>query len=208
MKPDLRAKILENEKSGAQVRLRLSEAEKWAFEIKSANMALRKTMTALKTLLFTVILPGAATVYIPYWLLSSPSAPAPMPIGGFRYIGWLPILLGAAIYFRCAWDFTYAGKGPPAPIDPPKEVVVRGLYRYVRNPMYAGILTLLFGEALFFASRQLFVYAGAIFLLFHLFVIFYEEPALRQKFGESYRRYCETVPRWMPRWKKTAAFLA
>ncbi len=62
--------------------------------------------------------------------------------------------------------------------------------------MYVGILTLLAGEARLFASRQLLIYGGAIFLLFNLFVIFYEEPALRQKFGESYRRYCETVPRW------------
>jgi protein-S-isoprenylcysteine O-methyltransferase Ste14 len=163
-------------------------------------------MTALKTLLFTVIMPGTVTLYIPYWLLTSPSAPA--PLGLWRYWGLVPMLLGAAIYFWCAWDFTFAGKGTPAPIDPPKELVVRGLYRYVRNPMYVGILTLLIGEAWFFASRQLFIYAGVIFLLFNLFVIFYEEPALRQKFGESYRRYCEAVPRWIPRWKKTGALLA
>jgi protein-S-isoprenylcysteine O-methyltransferase Ste14 len=164
-------------------------------------------MNALKTLLFTVIMPGTVTVYIPYWLLSSPTKPAPLPIGAWRYFGWLPMLLGAAIYFWCAWDFTFAGKGTPAPIDPPKELVVRGLYRYVRNPMYVGVLTLLIGEALLFASRQLFIYAGVIFLLFNLFVIFYEEPALRQKFGESYRRYCETVPRWIPRRTKATAFL-
>lgn len=165
-------------------------------------------MTALKTLIFTVIMPGTVTIYIPYWLLSSPSTPAPLPIGVWRYWGLLPMLLGAAIYFWCAWDFTFAGKGTPAPIDPPKELVVRGLYKYVRNPMYLGVLTLLIGEALFFASRQLFIYAGAIFLLFNLFIRFYEEPALRQKFGESYRRYCETVPRWMPRWTKAAALRA
>ena len=163
-------------------------------------------MTALKTLIFTVIMPGTVAVYIPYWLLSSPSPP--LPIGVVRYFGLLPMLLGAAIYFRCAWDFTFSGKGTPAPIDPPKELVVRGLYRYVRNPMYVGILTLLAGEVLFFASRQLFIYTGAIFLLFNLFIIFYEEPALRQKFGESYRRYCETVPRWIPRWTKAARLRA
>ncbi len=165
-------------------------------------------MTALKTLIFTVIMPGTVTIYIPYWLLSSPSTPAPLPIGVWRHWGLLPMLLGAAIYFWCAWDFSFAGKGTPAPIDPPKELVVRGLYKYVRNPMYLGVLTLLIGEALFFASRQLFIYAGAIFLLFNLFIRFYEEPALRQKFGESYRRYCETVPRWMPRWTKAAALRA
>lgn len=156
-------------------------------------------MTALKTLIFTVIMPGTVTVYIPYWLLSSPSAPLPLPLGLWRYLGLLPMLFGAAIYFRCAWDFTFTGKGTPAPIEPPQELVVRGLYRYVRNPMYVGVLTLLIGEALFFASRQLFIYAAVIFLLFNLFVIFYEEPALRQKFGEPYREYCTAVPRWIPR---------
>jgi len=106
-------------------------------------------MTALKTLIFTVIVPGAVTVYIPYLLLSSP--PAPLPVGMSRYFGLLPMLFGTAIYFRCAWDFAFAGKGTPAPIDPPKELVVRGLYRYARNPMYVGILTLLAGEAWFLA---------------------------------------------------------
>jgi protein-S-isoprenylcysteine O-methyltransferase Ste14 len=156
-------------------------------------------MTALKTLLFTAILPGAATVYIPYWLLSSPPARASLPIGNFRYIGSIPILLGAVIYLWCAWDFTFTGRGTPGPLDPPKELVVKGLYRYTRNPMYAGVLTLLFGEAVFFASRQLFIYAGVVFLIFHLFVVLYEEPALRRKFGDSYQQYCRAVPRWFPK---------
>jgi protein-S-isoprenylcysteine O-methyltransferase Ste14 len=158
-------------------------------------------MAALKTLLFTLVVPGTVTIYIPYLLLTSPSAPSPLPIGIFRYLGVLPILLGAAIYFLCAWDFAFAGRGTPAPIDPPKELVVKGLYRYVRNPMYVGVVTLLLGEALFFASRQLLFYAGAVFLFFHLFVLFYEEPALRRGFGESYERYCKAVPRWIFRFE-------
>jgi protein-S-isoprenylcysteine O-methyltransferase Ste14 len=155
-------------------------------------------MVAIKTLLFTVFVPGTATILIPYWLLSSEPARS-LPIGIFRYLGVAPILLGAAIYLQCAWDFTFTGKGTPAPIDPPKELVVRGLYRYVRNPMYVGVLTLLLGETLFFASRALLEYTGLLFLIFHLFVLLYEEPALKRKFGESYQRYCETVPRWIPR---------
>jgi protein-S-isoprenylcysteine O-methyltransferase Ste14 len=107
-------------------------------------------------------------------------------------------LIGTAIYFWCAWDFTFAGRGTPAPIDPPKELVVRGLYRYVRNPMYVGILSILLGEALLFASWRLFEYTAVVFIFFFLFVTLYEEPILRQKFGESYRRYCESVPRWIP----------
>jgi protein-S-isoprenylcysteine O-methyltransferase Ste14 len=157
----------------------------------------------IKTIFFTLLVPGIVTVLVPYWLLSSRSAPPPMQLGVFRYFGWLPILTGAAIYLWCAWDFTYAGRGTPAPIDPPKELVARGLYRHVRNPMYIGILSILLGEALLFASRSLFEYTAVAFSFFFLLVILYEEPILRQKFGESYRQYCESVPRWVPRRMKT-----
>lgn len=155
-------------------------------------------MILLKTLIFTLIVPGTVTVLIPCWLLSSRSAPPAPWIGIFRYFGVLPMLLGASIYLWCAWDFTFAGRGTPAPIDPPKELVARGLYRYVRNPMYVGVLSILFGEALFFESRTLFGYAAIAFVFFYLFVVFYEEPVLAQKFGESYQRYRQTVPRWIP----------
>jgi len=83
-------------------------------------------------------------------------------------------------------------------MDPPKELVVRGLYRYVRNPMYVGILSILLGEALLFASQRLFEYAAVAFIFFFLLVVLYEEPVLRNKFGESYRQYCKKVPRWIP----------
>ena len=154
-------------------------------------------MTLIKTIIFTFLVPGTVTILVPYWLLSS-SVP-PMHLGLFRYFGVLPILIGAAIYFLCAWDFTFAGRGTPAPIDPPKELVVRGLYRYVRNPMYVGILSILLGEALFFASSRMFAYTAVVFTFFLFFVVLYEEPILRHKFGESYRQYCLDVPRWLPR---------
>jgi len=112
------------------------------------------------------------------------------------------ILIGASIYLRCAWDFAFAGRGTPAPIDPPKELVVRGLYRYVRNPMYVGVLSVVVGQAIWFEARGLFAYAALCFLLFFAFVVLYEEPALRRKFGESYERYCNEVPRWIPRLKR------
>lgn len=155
-------------------------------------------MVPLKTIVFTFLFPGSFTILVPYWLLSSRSLP-PLELGVLRYFGALPILIGAAIYFWCAWDFTFAGRGTPAPIDPPKELVVRGLYRYVRNPMYIGILLILLGEAFLFASQGLFVYVAVMFTVYFLVVILYEEPTLKQKFGESYRRYCRNVPRWIPR---------
>jgi protein-S-isoprenylcysteine O-methyltransferase Ste14 len=154
-------------------------------------------MTLLKTLMFTIVVPGSVTILIPLWLLSLRSSPHSQ-IGIFRYLGAIPILLGASIYLWCAWDFTFAGRGTPAPIDPPKELVVRGLYRYVRNPMYVGVVSILFGEALFFESRILFEYAAIVFIFFYLFVVLYEEPILMKKFGESYRNYCKSIPRWIP----------
>jgi protein-S-isoprenylcysteine O-methyltransferase Ste14 len=155
-------------------------------------------MIALKTLIFTILVPGAVAVLVPSVLLSSPGARGSMKLDGFRYFGLAGILVGALIYLWCAWDFTFSGKGSPAPIDPPKKLVVRGLYRYVRNPMYVGVLTLILGQAIWFECVQLFAYAGTAFVLMYAFVFFYEEPALKRKFGESYERYCEAVPRWIP----------
>jgi protein-S-isoprenylcysteine O-methyltransferase Ste14 len=158
-------------------------------------------MVALKTLIFTVLVPGTVTVYIPYLLLSSADAAQRLPLGVFRYFGVIPILIGVAIYFWCAWDFTFTGRGTPAPIDPPKELVAKGLYRFVRNPMYVGVVTLLLGEAILFGSRALFIYAAAAFVIYQLFVVLYEEPVLRRKFGAAYQRYCAETPRWFPRSK-------
>jgi protein-S-isoprenylcysteine O-methyltransferase Ste14 len=155
-------------------------------------------ITALKSLIFTLLVPGTVAILVPYWIVSS-GARGTIARGSLHYIGLPLIAIGAAIYFWCAWDFTFAGKGTPAPIDPPKHLVVRGLYRYVRNPMYVGVLSLILGQAIWFESAQLAGYAGLAFVLMHSFVLLYEEPALKRKFGESYERYCGTVPRWIPR---------
>lgn len=150
----------------------------------------------IKTLVFTVLVPGTVTVYIPYRLLGSR---AEFVLNGHHVLGLLPIAVGAAFYFWCAWDFAFAGHGTPAPIDPPKALVSRGLYRVVRNPMYLAVVLVLFGESLVFASWTILRYALLVWLLFHLFVVFYEEPALRKKFGMTYEEYCSAVWRWIPR---------
>jgi protein-S-isoprenylcysteine O-methyltransferase Ste14 len=155
-------------------------------------------MVLLKTIIFTFVVPGTVTLLVPYSLLSSRLPSFPKKVNCMPFLGVFPMLLGASIYFWCAWDFTFAGRGTPAPIDPPKTLVVRGLYRYVRNPMYVGVFSILLGEALFFESRTLLVYAAVVFFFFYLFVVLYEEPILRQKFGESYQKYCQSVPRWLP----------
>jgi protein-S-isoprenylcysteine O-methyltransferase Ste14 len=156
-------------------------------------------MVALKTLLFTIVVPGTVTILIPGLLLGWGSAPAAFDIGPLRWLGLVPLLVGAGFYLRCAWDFVVAGRGTPAPIDAPKHLVVRGLYRLVRNPMYVGVLLCVCGEALLFGSARLLWYAALLFVCFHTFVTVYEEPTLRRLFGASYEQYCVAVPRWVPR---------
>lgn len=156
-------------------------------------------MTALKTILWSVLVPGSLTVLVPYLLLSSGRELFTFRISAFRFAGLIPIAVGALFYIRCAWDFTFTGRGTPAPFDPPKEVVVRGLYRYVRNPMYVAAVLALAGEALLFESGLILAYAAAVFAFFHFWVVVYEEPTLRRKFGASYEGYCARVRRWIPR---------
>ena len=91
--------------------------------------------------------------------------------------------------------------GTPAPIDPPKELVATGPYRYVRNPIYLAVLTIIIGHFLWFKTIWMLVYAVAVFLVCHLFVALYEEPVLKRKFGAAYENYCKSVPRWIPKFK-------
>ncbi len=155
-------------------------------------------MVLLKNIIFTIFVPGTITTLIPYWILRRNFVAMPSQWGMPQYVSLLAALLGLSVYFRCVWDFATVGRGTPAPLDPPKVLVVCGLYRYVRNPIYLGVLFVLLGEAVFFESSALLRYMIGVFLIFHLFVIFYEEPSLRRKFGESYERYCRSVRRWIP----------
>ena len=107
---------------------------------------------------------------------------------------------GAAALLWCVWDFASFGRGTPAPIDPPKKLVVRGLYRIVRNPMYVGGLLVLLGWLALYQTLALGLYALAVALGFHLWTVFYEEPHLRRVFGAQYDGYCARVGRWLPRW--------
>lgn len=158
-------------------------------------------MTPLKTLLFTIFVPGFFTVYLPYLFLSSGRGLHLFEIGIFRFFGIVLIVIGVMIYLFCAWDFTFFGKGTPAPIDPPKIFVARRLYRFVRNPMYVGVLTLLVGEGILFESITLFIYVILMWTLFNTFVLLYEEPTLKKKFGKTYEEYLKSVPRWIPKYK-------
>jgi len=150
-----------------------------------------------KTLLFTVLLPGSVTVLIPYYLVRPVSWPESAGIGA---VGVVLIALGATSYLWCAWNFAWVGLGTPAPIDPPRKLVAVGLYRFVRNPMYVAVVSVLLGEGLIFESWLLFAYAFIAWTSSHLFVVLYEEPTLRRKFGPQYDEYRRHVPRWIPKW--------
>lgn len=155
-------------------------------------------MVALKTLIFTVLMPGMVAGVLPWWLLQTSGGTWPL-FPSLWWFGLLPLLLGIGLYFWCAGAFTFIGKGTPAPIDAPKFLVQAGPYRLVRNPMYIAVLSVVLGLALLFHFLTLVGYALLVFFIVHTFVVFVEEPSLRKQFGESYEDYLRVVPRWLPR---------
>jgi protein-S-isoprenylcysteine O-methyltransferase Ste14 len=155
-------------------------------------------MTALKSLLFLILAPGMVAGYIPLALLRGGPQ---VTTGVFAYLA-LPLwAIGAVILLWSFWNFLREGRGTPAPIDPPKELVATGFYRYVRNPMYVGILAMIVGYFLWFGYWNLLIYAIVVFAAFHTFVTLYEEPTLKRKFGTHYENYLNKVPRWIPRFR-------
>jgi protein-S-isoprenylcysteine O-methyltransferase Ste14 len=160
-----------------------------------------RTIPLLKTLIFTIVVPGSVGILIPHLLTGQRFHRVQ---GAAAVLGWVVVLAGTAIYLWCAWEFAYHGLGTPAPIDPPKVLVARGLNRFVRNPMYLGVLALVLGQAILFRCPELVVYAACFWLGAHSFVVLYEEPALHRKFGSVYDEYRRQVPRWIPRLRHSA----
>jgi protein-S-isoprenylcysteine O-methyltransferase Ste14 len=116
-----------------------------------------------------------------------------------QWLGLAAIGTGVVLLGTCIWEFARRGRGTLAPVDPPTTLVVQGLYRYVRNPMYLSVTMIVLGEVLLTGSRLLLAYWAVWFLAVNLFVIGYEEPTLRRRFGAAYDRYRATVGRWVPR---------
>lgn len=156
-------------------------------------------MLLLKTLLHTVLLPCTIIVWLPLYLLSSSGELRRPTWDALSLLGLFPAAVGLFIFIWCTHDFIRRGRGTPNPLDPPKVLVARGPYRWTRNPMYVSVMPMLLAEAIIFRSATLLVYTAIVLLGFHLFVVFYEEPSLKRRFGESYENYCREVPRWLPR---------
>ena len=154
--------------------------------------------TILGTLLFLLVVLPFFLIAIPYVILSTAGLDYRFDVGMVRYLGLVPIFAGIAIYLWCSYNFVFVGRGTPLHFSPIRQLVVTGLYRYVRNPMYIGALLIIAGEALFYQSVGLGVYGLASFGVLHLFIVFLEEPHLVNKFGETYERYRRQVGRWIP----------
>ena len=155
-------------------------------------------MTVLKSLLYLVFEASVFAVYIPLRLLRDG------PRLGMGMLSFLAIpfwLIGSLIILQSFWDFTFRGRGTPLPTDPPKELVVTGFYRYVRNPIYVGVMLIFLGHFLWSGYWSLLLYALLSFIGVHFFIIFYEEPTLKKKFGAAYEEYLRRVPRWIPHFK-------
>lgn len=148
----------------------------------------------LRALFAFVALPGMVAGLVPALLVS-----ADVHRGGGSAIGFVFMVLGLVLLLACVRDFFISGRGTLAPWDPPKHLVVVGLYRFVRNPMYVGVLTLLVGWWLASGSRWLAWYAALWAVIFHLRVIYHEEPWLRRQFGAEWEAYSASVHRWLPR---------
>ncbi|MFB3778670.1 MAG: isoprenylcysteine carboxylmethyltransferase family protein [Bryobacteraceae bacterium] len=158
-------------------------------------------MLWIRGLLFTLLMPCLGGGLAPYLLSGS----RPLQPGWWR-IGWVPLSLGGAVYLSCLLNFL-AAKGTPAPFfmrrmhsiigEEPGSLVCAGLYKFTRNPMYVGVLLVIFGQALLFASAAIALYGLAAWLFFHLVVVRVEEPHLRAKQGAGYDDYCRRVPRWL-----------
>jgi len=153
----------------------------------------------LGTIAFTLTIPATAIVLIPYLLTGWRLRPPLLGIEATRSLGGALIVLAAPLFFRFLSGFVREGHGTPAPIAPTEHLVVGGPFRWVRNPGYVAVISLIVGQGLLFGSGAVLAYAAALAVAFHLFVVLYEEPTLRRQFGEEYEAYCREVPRWLPR---------
>jgi protein-S-isoprenylcysteine O-methyltransferase Ste14 len=165
---------------------------------------MRRILAILGSAIFLVIAPGIVAGYVP-WRICRWHFETPL-LGTFlvRLFGVLMITTGFPMLLNCFVRFALQGLGTPAPIFPTLHLVVSGPFRYLRNPMYVAVVSLILGQGLFFGSVRVVEYGVAVWVAFHLLVLTYEEPTLRRTYGSEYEGFCANVPRWVPRlrpWK-------
>jgi protein-S-isoprenylcysteine O-methyltransferase Ste14 len=159
---------------------------------------MRKVWAVIGSAIFLLAAPGFVAGLVPWWITHwkfGSALPLRLLGGGITAIGILGLL-------DCFRRFALQGIGTPAPVFPTRHLVVTGFYLYVRNPMYLSLLTTILGQGVLFGNVEVIEYGAIVWLLFHLFVLIYEEPTLRSTFGAEYQSYCAEVPRWIPRFKR------
>jgi protein-S-isoprenylcysteine O-methyltransferase Ste14 len=160
---------------------------------------LKRAQAILGSLLFLVIAPGTVAGLIPWWICRWRFHTPFAGYSSIRMIGAILIVAGLPVLLDSFARFAFQGLGTPAPLLPTKHLVVTGMYRHVRNPMYVAVSSLIFGQVLLFGSISVFAYGAIVWLAFQLFVALYEEPTLRKTYGAEYEEFCRNVPRWIPR---------
>jgi protein-S-isoprenylcysteine O-methyltransferase Ste14 len=157
--------------------------------------------SALASALFLVVAPGTVAGYVPWRLSGWRVEPPLLGWPWLRVLGVVLLAAGLPVLLDSFARFALAGRGTPAPVLPTDRLVVSGLYRHVRNPIYLAVLALIVGQGLLFGSAGVLIWAGLVAAAFHAFVVGYEEPTLRRRYGEDYDAYCAAVRRWWPRWR-------
>lgn len=150
----------------------------------------------LRAVLFIVVVPGAVAGWLPWYVAGAPSDVWRASHGAWR-LGGLLVVAGWTVLLWCAREFALRGRGTPGPWDAPRQLVITGLYRFTRNPMYVAVLTAIVGQALWFHSRSVAWYALIAAVVFQLMVVQYEEPTLESMFGGQYTEYRKRVRRWV-----------
>jgi len=160
---------------------------------------MKRLGASVGSVLFFVVAPGVVAGLVPWWISHWQMQPPFLGWRSLRVAGVALIVLGTPALLDSFVRFALEGRGSPAPVLPTEHLVVTGLYRFVRNPMYVGVLAVILGQGLLLGDARVLRYGAAVWLAFFLFVIGYEEPTLRRTFGEEYERFCANVPRWIPR---------
>lgn len=157
-----------------------------------------KLWLGIRSVGMTVLFPGIVVGYLPYRILAPVRVPQLDEWSWAQYGGIAAVAMGASALVWCIWAFAHHGRGTLAPFDEPPKMVVKGPYRYVRNPMYAAVVLILLGESSVFSSAGLLLYTSLFFVVFNVFIIGFEEPRLLSKHGTEYVEYSKQVGRWLP----------
>jgi protein-S-isoprenylcysteine O-methyltransferase Ste14 len=191
----LLAKVVSRQGSGAPPSEPIAQGQETCLH----ECVIRRVLAVVGSAAFLVLAPGFVAGMVPWWISHWRVEAALLGLPVLRLVGGALLALGGGGLLDSFGRFAVQGIGTPVPVFPTRHLVVTGLYRYVRNPMYVAVVSAILGQGLIFGNIQLLEYGGVVWFLFHLFVLIYEEPTLRASFGSEYTTFCAEVPRWIPR---------